>query len=173
MQSINEDTNDSRVRRGELPFSIQARNGTGHSIIGFANDRILKQFKKTKKTPSWKWSVVSKDGTIHLPTLLAIVVAALGILVIFAICIKYKITRKIGWECCSERQRIEDSDSTSSTATTSEHVYSNDDWAAYRNMYINCIRMWWKMLSVKLSKIALGMREFQSRDDRKLWLYGL
>ena len=127
MQSINEDTNDSRVRRGELPFSIQARNGTGHSIIGFANDRILKQFKKTKKTPSWKWSVVSKDGTIHLPTLLAIVVAALGILVIFAICIKYKITRKIGWECCSERQRIEDSDSTSSTATTSEHVYSNDD----------------------------------------------
>ena len=126
MQSVIEDDDESRVKRGELPFTILARNGTGHSIIGFANDRILK-FNQTKKKTGWKWSVVSRDGTIHLPTLLAIVVAALGMLVIIAICVKFKITRKIGWECCTGRQRIEDNNSTSSTETTSENVYSNGD----------------------------------------------
>ena len=129
MQSYAEETAESRVKRGQLPFSIQARNSTGHSLIGFANDRILKRFKHFKKDKGWRWSVISKDGSIHLPTLVAIVVAALGALTIFALCIWYKTTRKIGLKCCAGLQKLDDNvsrTSGSSTETTSEHIYSND-----------------------------------------------
>ena len=89
----------------------------------------LKRFKHFKKDKGWRWSVISKDGSIHLPTLVAIVVAALGALTIFALCIWYKTTRKIGLKCCAGLQKLDDNvsrTSGSSTETTSEHIYSND-----------------------------------------------
>ena len=169
MQSYAEETAESRVKRGQLPFSIQARNSTGHSLIGFANDRILKRFKHFKKDKGWRWSVISKDGSIHLPTLVAIVVAALGALTIFALCIWYKTTRKIGLKCCAGLQQLDDNVSRasgSSTETTSEHIYSNDGTSSRWNMDMT---VWSKLKIVickKITKIALGTREIQNRDDR-------
>ena len=126
MQSFVGDDKESRIKRGELPFSIQARNGTGHSVIGFANDRILDRFKHFKRNKGWKWSIISQDGSIHLPTLLAIVAAALGAFTIIALCIRYKTSKKVGWKCCSGMHQMDDNASTSSAETTTEHVYSND-----------------------------------------------
>ena len=131
MQSYVDDNRDTRVRRGELPFSIQAKNGTGHSIIGFANDRILGHIKSRRNKPGsgWKWSVITRDGGVHWPTILAITVAIIGFIALFIMYFRYKKVNKLSWICCVKKETTDDGTSSTSSATSAttgiEGIYSN------------------------------------------------
>ena len=131
MQSYVDDNRDTRVRRGELPFSIQAKNGTGHSIIGFANDRILGHIKSRRNKPGsgWKWSVITRDGGVHWPTILAITVAIIGFIALFIMYLRYKKVNKLSWICCVKKETTDDGTSSTSSATSAttgiEGIYSN------------------------------------------------
>ena len=94
IQSFTDDDQESRMKRGSKPFTIQAKNSMGHSIIGFMNDRPM-SYTNTRPRAGWNWA-----GR-NWPTIL--VATAASILLTFCIisCIRNKILTKTGWPCCN------------------------------------------------------------------------
>ena len=90
IQSFTDDDQESRMKRGSKAFTIQAKNSMGHSIIGFANDRLM-GYTNTRPRAGWKWA-----GR-NWPTILVATAASTLLMFCTISCIRNKILQKTGW----------------------------------------------------------------------------
>ena len=104
VESLTDDSLETRERRGLQAFSLVAQNSNGVETLGIsANDRITTYSELMKKDRLSRRNILhhSVEG-IGWPALLAMAVSAVGLVIVVVALYRYKVKKGLSCAPCAE-----------------------------------------------------------------------